>query len=52
MVFGRVKTIFSSYTLYKQEITNLKESFIKFGYCKKFVDDIIQRSVNNKDTCK
>ena len=44
---NRAKIIASTDAIFKQEITNLKEKFMKNGYPKKFVDDIIERSINN-----
>ena len=45
---NRAKTISSSDALYKQEIINLKEKFVKNGYPKKFVNEIIERfNMNN-----
>ena len=38
-------------TIYKQEITKLKEKFMKNGYPKKLVDDVIERSINNNKKC-
>ena len=39
------KIIAPTDTIYKQEITNLKEKLFKNGYPKKFVDDVIERSI-------
>ena len=50
---NRARIIASTHNIYKQEITSLKEKFFKNGYPKKFVDDIIERSLNiNKDCTK
>ena len=45
------KIIASTDTIYKQEITNSEEKFIKNGYSKKFVDDIVERSINKNKEC-
>ena len=45
------KTKNSTDAIYKQEITSLKEKFIKNGYPKKFVDDVIERSINSSKEC-
>ena len=45
------KVIAPTDTIYKQEITNLKEKFIKNGYPKKFVDDVIEIPINNNKEC-
>ena len=47
---NRTRTIACRHKIYKQEFTNLKEKFFKNGYPKKFINDIIERSINiNKD---
>ena len=47
---NRARIIASTHEIYKQEIINLKEKFLKNGYPKKFLDDVIDRSTNlNKD---
>ena len=48
---SKAKIITSNDFSYKQEIKNLKEKSIKSGYLKKFVDDVIERSLNNKKEC-
>ena len=48
---NRAKAIASTDTIYKQKIANLKTKFIKNGYLKKFVDDVIKRSINNNKGC-
>ena len=49
---NRARIIASTPKIYKQEITNLKELFFN-GYPKKFVNDVINRSINiNKDCTK
>ena len=50
-LLNRAKFIASTDTIYKQEIINLKEKFIKNGYPKKFVDDVTERSINNNREC-
>ena len=42
---NRARIIVSTHKIYKQEITNLKEKLFKNGYPKKFVDDVIERSI-------
>ena len=48
---NRAKIIASTDTIYKQQITNLKEKFIKNCYPKKFVDDVIEISINYSKEC-
>ena len=48
---NRIKIIASTDAIYKQDITNFKEKFIKKCYPKKFTDDVIERSINNKKEC-
>ena len=48
---NRAKIIASTNTIYKQEIANLKKKLIKNCYPKKFIDAVIEISINNNKHC-